>query len=402
MSATAFSFADYLRSIREQGLLRQLKEIDPTQGALVKLEGKELVNFSSNDYLGLARSPRLIGAMHNAVDKYGVGSGASQLICGRSSAHVQLENSLARFLGRERVIVFSSGYLANIAVTSVLLRGRDDVVYEDRLNHASIVDSANLSNSKLKRYSHADVESLCELMTKQKTGRKLVYTDTVFSMDGDVAPLKDIAKHSAEQRALLVVDDAHGFGVLGDRGRGVLELCKLKQDDVPLLVVTFGKALGASGACIAGRKEIIEVLIQRARPFIYSTALPPAIAATVCEGLKIINDEAWRRRHLLKLIEQFSQGAAKLGLPIKHSFTPIQPVIAGDAAKTIKISNELQNQGFLLTAIRPPTVPKNTSRLRVTLTSEHSTEQVSNLLDALSSAFRKVEQPDGWHGPQTS
>lgn len=373
-----------LGHINDVGLFRERREIESPQGAVVTVDNKRLVNFCSNDYLGFANDDRLIRAFQQAVEKVGVGSGASQLVCGRSSVHADLEGELARITGRDRAVVFSSGYLANLSLARTLCPGRTDLIVADRLSHASMIDAAQLSPALFKRYRHADPAALAQQLNKWGQKRKLVLTESVFSMDGDVAPLPDIVKICHQASACLVVDDAHGFGVLGKHGRGALEYFDLAQDDVPLLMATFGKALGVFGAFIAGQQQLIELLIQRARSYIYTTALPPALAATALKSLRLLEDEPWRREHLQTLIKRFQEGAAQLGLPILPSSTPIQPLMVGSASAAVTLSDKLFRRGFFISAIRPPTVPNNTARLRITLTAAHTEQQIDHLLDALT------------------
>ena len=369
--------------IRGAGLFRKRRVIKSPQGAVVTVDNQRLVNFCSNDYLGFANDARLIRALQQAAETYGVGSGASQLVCGRSSMHAELETELARITGRDRAVVFSSGYLANLSLAMTLCPGRTDLIVADRLSHASMIDAARLSPAVFKRYRHADPVSLEQQLNKWGQKRKLVLTDSIFSMDGDVAPLPDIVKVCRQARACLVVDDAHGFGVLGKSGRGALEYFDLGQEDVPLLMATFGKALGVFGAFIAGQTQLIELLIQRARTYIYTTALPPALAATALMSLRLLDDEPWRREHLQSLIKRFQEGAVQLGLPVLPSSTPIQPLMVGSASAAVKLSDKLFRQGFFISAIRPPSVPNNTARLRITLSAAHTEEQIDHLLDAL-------------------
>ena len=383
--STVINFKSVLQSIKTRGLFRSLKEVQGPQGSVVRISGRDLVNFCSNDYLGLAGDRRLISAMQRAVERYGVGSGASPLVCGRSEAHALLEQRLAQVSGRDRALVFASGYQANLAVVTALGPGRDGTVVEDRLSHASLIDGAVLSRARLVRFQHRDCASLEQRLQENGT-KKLVLTDSVFSMDGDIAPLPAIAALCNKYQALLAVDDAHGFGVLGDHGMGALALFGLHQAEVPILILTFGKAAGVSGACVAGPADIIEMLIQKARPYIYSTAIPPALAATVTASIEIIKSADDRRSHLSNLINIFRRGVAQLSLPVAESITPIQPLIVGSNAEALRVSEELYARGFLVAAIRPPTVPANSSRLRITLTAAHSETQVKLLLDALQAA----------------
>lgn len=371
-----------IKALSQNDLMRARHAHDTPQGPVIRLDGKNLVNFCSNDYLGLANHPSLVAAMKEGLDRYGVGSGASQLICGYTTAHERLEECLCEFTNRESAILFSSGYLANLAIVNTLL-DRHDTVIGDKLNHASMIDAAKLSRASFRRYLHADINSLCSLL-RGSTGKKMVMTDGVFSMDGDIAPLPELAKTCMEVSAWLVVDDAHGFGVLGENGGGIVEQSGLSTKEIPILMATFGKALGTSGAFIAGDKEVMDLFVQSARTLIYTTASPPALAYATIRALKIIREESWRREHLQKLIGRFTNGAKQLSLPVMNSSTAIQPLLIGSAGKTLNTSKKLFEKGFCVTAIRPPTVPRGTSRLRITLTAAHSEEQVDRLLDALS------------------
>jgi len=379
-----------LAQIKARGLWRQRRTLEGAQGPTVRLQDREVLNFCSNDYLGLANDPRLIRTLKKSAQRYGVGSGSSQLICGRSRALAELEAFVADYTGRDKALVFSSGYLANLAIINTLAASRHDLVLQDKLNHASAIDAAILSRAKLKRYAHVDIPSLNHGL-RFPARNKLVFTEGVFSMDGDIAPLPGIVSASRENRALLLVDDAHGFAVLGASGGGSLEHFNLKQQEAPVLMATFGKALGGAGAFIAGDEAIMDFLLQKARPLIYSTALPAALAATNQEALKIAASDGGRREKLFALIKRFKQGARELSLPLKESATPIQPLMTGAAETAARISDLLLAQGVLIGAIRPPTVPVNSSRLRVTFSSAHTEEQVDCLLERLASVLRQVE-----------
>lgn len=374
-----------LDELSQQGLYRSRRIVESPQGIHLICDGKSVVNFCSNDYLGLANHPDVINAFKSAADKYGVGSGSAHLICGHSRAHHALEEELAAFTGRDRALLFSTGYMANMGAISALV-GRGDTVLEDRLNHASLLDGGLLSGARFKRYAHADSDHLDELLAKAE-GDKLMVTDGVFSMDGDAAPLRMLSALARKHSAWLMVDDAHGLGVMGDNGGGILEQTGLSQDDVQVLVGTLGKAFGTFGAFVAGSEELVETLIQKARPFIYTTALPPAIAEATRTSLKIIQAESWRREKLKKLVGHFREGAGQLGLPLMSSCSPIQPILVGQSGQAVAVSNALFNQGFLVSAIRPPTVPVNAARLRVTFSAMHEELQIDQLLDALAKAI---------------
>ncbi|MBL6986529.1 MAG: 8-amino-7-oxononanoate synthase [Methylobacter sp.] len=374
-----------LDDIARQGLYRSRRVIASPQGINLEIDGKQLVNFCSNDYLGLANHPDVLDAFKAGVDQYGVGSGSAHLICGHSAAHHALEEELAAFTGRDRALLFSTGYMANIGVISALL-GRSDAVFEDRLNHASLLDGGLLSGARFKRYAHADAADL-ETNLNKAAGRKLIVTDGVFSMDGDFAPLDELALSAKKHDAWLMVDDAHGLGVIGERGGGIVEHYRLSQDDVPALMGTLGKGFGTFGAFVAGSEALIETLIQKARTYIYTTALPAAVAEATRAGLKIVIEESWRRDKLKQLSEQFKQGAEQLGLTLMPSLSAIQPILIGDSQTAVAISNTLANAGFLVSAIRPPTVPQGGARLRVTFSALHEQRHVEQLLDALDKAM---------------
>jgi 8-amino-7-oxononanoate synthase len=367
---------------KQQNLFRERNTLDSRQGPVVEIDGHDLINFCSNDYLGLAKHPEVISAFKTSADQFGVGSGASSLVCGRSDLHQQLEEKLADKTGREAALIFPSGYMANLAVATTFA-GRTDAMFLDRLAHASLVDAARLSGGKLHRYEHADHEALDLALKKSNAKMKLVLTDSVFSMDGDKAPIKDLIKVCRQNDAVLAVDDAHGFAVLGKSGGGLLEEKNIPAKDVPILVATFGKALGTSGAFIAADKIIIEALIQFARTYIYTTALAPAIAGATIASLEVLENESWRRETLSGLIKYFCSGASDLGLNILSSETAIQPLMIGDSENAVRISNKLFDEGLLVSAIRPPTVADGSARLRITLTAAHTKEQVDHLLEAL-------------------
>jgi 8-amino-7-oxononanoate synthase len=385
-----------LQAIATAGLYRSRRVIDSPQGIYLQLEGRSIVNFCSNDYLGLANHPDVVSAFKAGVDRYGVGSGSAHLICGHSRAHHALEEELAAFTDRDRALLFSTGYMANVGVMCALL-GRGDAVFEDRLNHASLLDGGLMSGARFKRYAHADVEQLKQQLARS-TGHKLIVTDGVFSMDGDFAPLKALAALAESATIGLMVDDAHGLGVLGDNGGGLLECLGLTQDDVPILMGTLGKSFGTFGAFIAGSDDLIETLIQKARTYIYTTALPAAVAEATRASLKRVIADNWRRERLRNLAGRFRRGAEQLGLECCQSsgdpfvqneslLSAIQPIIIGDSQRTVEISTRLLNAGFLVSAIRPPTVPKGSSRLRVTLSALHEEQHIDQLLTALDQAI---------------
>lgn len=377
-----FSLKAGLERIEAAGLRRTRQALDSAQGATVTVQGRRLSNFCSNDYLALAQDSRLAAALRDGLAAYGLGSGASPLVCGRSRAHAELEEAVAAHLGRARALLFSSGYLANLAVISAFASRRDDIIAMDKANHASLVDGALLARGRLRRYARHDLAGLERLCAGG--GRVLVATDSVFSMDGSLAALPSIAAVCARRGAWLVVDDAHGFGVLGPRGGGALEHFGLDEDQAPLTTATFGKACGVMGAFAAGAADAVETLVQRGRSYMYSTAMPPALAVAARQALAIVERETWRREKLQALTRRFTRGAKQLDLPLLPSATPIQGFIVGDAEAALRCSQRALARGLLLSAIRSPTVPKNTERLRITLTAGHSEEQVDRLLDTLA------------------
>jgi len=364
---------------------RTVEDFGDFQGAEVVVDGRRLVNFCGNDYLGLARHPELIAAFRRAAATYGVGSGASHLVSGHGREHERLEEDLARFVGRERALLVSTGYMANLAAVTALV-GRGDLLLLDRLSHASLIDAALLSRGRLRRYPHADAAAAERWLTAESAHARvrLVATDGVFSMDGDIAPVAELASAAARHGAWLLVDDAHALGVLGASGRGTLEHLGLAAGAVPLLVGTFGKAFGTFGAFIAGAREVIELIVQRARSYIYTTAAPQALAAATRAALAVTEREPWRRERVLALTERFRRAAHELRLPLVDSPTPIQPVVLGSAQAALEASRRLLERGFWVAAIRPPTVPRHTSRLRITLSAAHTDAEVDALLEALS------------------
>jgi 8-amino-7-oxononanoate synthase len=351
--------------------------------------GRELIDFSSNDYLGLARHPALKSAMSECATRVGAGSGASHLVSGHGREHALLEEELAAFTGRERALLFSSGYMANLAVM-VVLAGRGERVLLDRLCHASLIDGARLSGAAFTRYAHADAHAAAELAAADPDHTVLIATDGVFSMDGDVAPLAELARTARAHDAWLVVDDAHGLGVLGATGRGALQTFGLGAEDVPVLVGTLGKAFGSYGAFVAGSAALIELLIQKARTYIYTTALPQPVAAATREALRISQSEGWRRERVAALTARFRRAAAAAGVPLNASTTPIQPIVVADAATALAAQRTLEDAGFWVVAIRPPTVPKGAARLRVTLSATHTEEEVDGLVAHLARACARV------------
>jgi 8-amino-7-oxononanoate synthase len=371
---------------KAQNLYRTRRTLQTEQGAHVVVDGRSCLNFCSNDYLGLAAHPRIREAVVDAVNRYGVGSGAAHLVCGHSELHHELELQLALFCGRERALLFSTGYMANLAAVTALV-GDKDAVFEDRLNHASLLDAGLLSGARFQRYLHNDLANLESRLARSDAIKKLIVVDGVFSMDGDTADLPGLAALAKRYDAWLMVDDAHGFGVLGAGGAGTPQHFGLDTDDVPVLMGTLGKAAGSFGAFIAGSELLIETLIQFARPYIYTTALPPSVAAASLASLAVQREEGWRRDHLQTLINYFRHGASSSGLDLMPSSSAIQPLLVGDAARALAISEKLLESDILVSAIRPPTVPAGTARLRITLTAAHSTADIDRLLDVLLRAI---------------
>lgn len=372
-------------------LQRRLRVIERAEGPYVESNGRRLLAFCTNDYLGLAQDPRLVAALKEAVDASGVGSGSAHLICGHRREHAALEEALADWTGRERALLFSTGYMANLGVMQTLLQ-RGELCVQDKLNHACLLDGAQLADAILKRYPHADVEAAARQLRSDIEGCALLATDGVFSMDGDIAPLRELATLCAKNGATLLVDDAHGLGVLGAAGAGSVAETDLSERDVPVLMATLGKALGCSGAFVAGSAALIDGLLQFARTYIYTTAMPPALAAATLCAVTIARNESWRREKLNVLIQRFRRGAEQLGLPLMPSRTPIQPLLLGDARRALEASRTLEAQGLLAMAIRPPTVPPGQSRLRITLSAAHEDAHVDQLLDALAS-LRLADAP---------
>ena len=364
-----------LEKRKQNNLYRTRITVDSGCSENLSVKGRSLHNFCSNDYLGLADNQTIANAFKQGIETYGVGSGASHLISGHSKAHHELEEQLAEFTGRPKALLFSSGYMANMGVIGALV-GRSDLVLEDYLNHASLLDGGLLSRAKFKRYKHSNAEDLQQKLALSNAPRKLIVTDGVFSMDGDLAPLADLAPVAEKNNAWLMVDDAHGFGVLGKTGAGLVEQLNLGMDEVPVLMGTLGKAFGTYGAFVAGSEALIETLVQFSRSYIYTTAPPPAVAVATQASLKLVKSEQWRRDKLNQLIKRFRQGAEQIGLNLLASSTPIQPILVGSDEKLLNINNNLIEQGFMVGAIRPPTVPEGTGRLRVTLCANHSEQQV--------------------------
>ncbi|WP_040259737.1 8-amino-7-oxononanoate synthase [Pseudomonas massiliensis] len=378
----AFDLQARLAQRRAESLYRQRPTLESPQGPDVVVDGQRLLAFCSNDYLGLGNHPEVIKAWRDGAERWGVGAGASHLVIGHSAPHHALEEALAELTGRPRALLFSTGYMANLGAVTALV-GKGDSVFEDRLNHASLLDAGLLSGARFSRYLHNDPVSLASRLTSAQ-GDALVITDGVFSMDGNLADLPALAEVARARRAWLMVDDAHGVGVLGAQGGGIVEHFGLGLEEVPVLVGTLGKAFGTAGAFVAGSEALVECLIQFARPYIYTTGQPPALACATLKSLELARRETWRRAHLAVLVEQFRSGAEALGLDLMPSHTPIQPIVVGSSERAMAWSGRLRERGLLVTAIRPPTVPAGSARLRVTLSAAHSQAQVARLLEGLA------------------
>lgn len=378
----------FLADREQQGLYRQCRTIQAVDGVTVVVDGEKRLNFCSNDYLGLSQHPLVKASFQQAACDYPVGSGSAHLICGHTQAHEELEDALAAFTGRDRALLFSTGYMANIGVISALCEAGDQVL-QDRLNHASLLDGALLSKARLQRFRHRDMADLSSRLGGIK-GDALIVTDGVFSMDGDIAPLTEMAHLARQHSVQLMVDDAHGMAVLGANGAGTLEYFGLSQQDVPILMGTLGKGFGTFGAFVAGSETLIEYLIQAARSYVYTTAMPAALCVATLASLQLVQGETGTqlRAGLQRNIHHFKAGAKQLSLPLMPSDSAIQPLLIGDSRQALSVSQHLWEQGFWISAIRPPTVPEGQARLRLTLSALHQTDQIDALLDALSNAWQ--------------
>ena len=371
-----------LQTRSDAHLTRHRHTLQSPQGAHIVVDGQKLINFCSNDYLGLANHAKMREAFIQAAKVYGVGGGASHLVCGHTCEHHKLEELFAERSGRDRALLFSTGFMANMGILTALL-DKSDAVFEDKLNHASLLDGGLMSGAKFQRFLHNDMTSLQKRLDKTDARRKLICVDGVFSMDGDKAPVKDLASIAKKNNAVLMVDDAHGIGTLGKTGMGLCEEQGLSQEDVPILMVTLGKALGSFGALVAGSDTLIDTLIQFSRPYIYTTAMPPAVAAASSQALLLLEEENWRQEHLQNLIDYFCLEAKLIGLPLMPSATAIQPLLLGSEITALHWQQALKDAGLWVSAIRPPTVAKGTARLRITLTAGHNKDDVNKLLSAL-------------------
>lgn len=397
---------DELDTRAAQGLLRHYRILQSAQGVRIRVDDKPVLSFASNDYLGLASHPQLLAVLQEGMEQFGLGAGASHLVSGHFSMHDELQQALAVFVGKPAALLFSSGYLANLGVVQALV-GRKDSIFADRLNHASLNDAMLLSRAQVQRYRHNDMAHLEQLLSQPKRGRKLVITDAVFSMDGDLAPLPELLALCEQFDAWLLVDDAHGFGILGEHGRGSLfhhddpvrkissfcleggsraPVCRNAADlSSPRIIymATLGKAAGVSGAFIAAEQVVIDTLVQTARSYIYTTASPPALSGVLLASLRLLQKEEWRRVQLRKLVAQLRAGLRATPWGQMHSETPIQPLLVGKNNLAVALSDELYKRGIWVPAIRPPTVPQGTARLRISLSAAHSEQDVAQLISIL-------------------
>ena len=368
------------------GLLRQRRMLQSPQGPHITVDGKSCLSFCSNDYLGLANHPQLIAALQQGAQQHGVGAGAAHLVSGHGETHHQLEHELAAFVGKPAALLFSTGYMANLGVVQALV-GKGDAVFADKFNHASLNDAMLLSRANVKRYRHNDVAQLAQFMEQAGGGRKLVITDAVFSMDGDLAPLPELLALCEQHDAWLLIDDAHGFGVLGAQGRGSLAHFGIASERV-ICMATLGKAAGVFGAFVAAEQAVIDTLVNHARSYVYTTATPPALASALLESLRQIEQGDGLRGHLQRLIAQLRSGLRGLPWHLMPSSTAIQPLLVGDNRAALDLSEQLRERGIWVAAIRPPTVPQGTARLRITLSAAHNTSEVTRLIDALHELAR--------------
>ena len=376
-----------LDALRNHRLFRSRRVVESPQDREIVVDGRTLLNFSSNDYLGLASDPRIAQAFQDGIRTWGTGSGASHLISGHTAAHHALEEELAAFVERPRALLYGSGYTANVGVINALL-SIGDQVFEDRLNHASLLDGGWISRADFHWFEHRDIQQL-RCIVAERTNlpcRRLIVSDGVFSMDGDQCHLDELIALAQGTDSWLQIDDAHGIGVYGEHGKGTVDPAHYSTQDVPVLIGTLGKSFGTAGAFVAGEEALIETLIQKSRNYIFTTAMPAALACATSRSLEIVKNESWRRDRLNSLVRRFQDGVRTLNLPVPESNSPIQPLVLGDTDTTLSVSRSLEDQGCFVVPIRPPTVPVDTSRLRITFTAAHSHEDVDRLLEALGSA----------------
>jgi 8-amino-7-oxononanoate synthase len=383
-------FAESLAAIARENKTRSLDVNQAPQGVEIEIDNRRLLNFCSNDYLGLANHPVLIEALQEGAHRYGVGSGAAALLSGYSEAHQELAEGLARVTKRERALIFSSGYMANLGVMSGLV-ARDEKVISDQLNHASLIDGVRLSKAENVRYAHGNMLQLEAALITATPAPTWVVTDGLFSMDGDLAQLPTIAVLAKRHEAILVCDDAHGFGVLGG-GAGTVTHFNLQETDVPLLVVTFGKALGTVGAAVLGPAVLIESLLQNARTFIYDTAPSPAMSYATSRALRLVTEDASFRERLFSNIRYFHAALRATGIPVPSGEGPIQILLIGEEATALKVAAGLRAKGLYVRAIRPPTVPKGTARLRICISAAHERQHLDRLVEGLG-GYRDLFRP---------
>lgn len=373
-----------ISDLTERNLLRTLDERRSRQGGRIELDGRELINFCSNDYLGMSSDEAVIQRVSEEVKKFGVGSGSASLLSGRSSLHAELENELARFAGSESALIFSSGYLANTGAIPALT-DRKDFIFHDKLNHASLIDGVLASKAAQKRYPHGKTPDFSGI---QDVDVKMLVTESVFSMDGDLIDLSSLLGKVIQNESVLYVDDAHGFGIVGDgKGAAGILSCGSQLSSSVLVMITFGKALGSMGAAILGSNEVIDFLVQKARTYIYDTAIPPLCVAAALESLTLLEACPKRRQSLFENIRFFRRVAIDAGIQLQDSDSPIQPIIFGSEEKTIAVANYLMKRGFYVRPIRPPTVPPGTSRIRLTITSSHNHDDILSLIQAIKDAL---------------
>lgn len=373
-----------------EGLGRRLRTVEACAGARVVVEGRELLGFAGNDYLGLAAHPAVRSALIDGAHRYGVGATGAHLLGGHRAPHAELEATLAEWTGREAALLFSTGWMANLGVIATLL-GEGELCVQDRLNHACLIDGARLVGAELRRYPHRDPDGAARRLRARPGVPALLATDGVFSMDGDLAPLLELAELARTEGATLHVDDAHGLGVLGPDGAGSVAAAGLGQREVPVLMATLGKALGTAGAFVAGSRVLIDALVQFARAHVYTTAMPPALACATLAAVRVARMEPWRREQLARLVRHFRAGARSRNLPLAESMTPIQPILVGDARIATRLATMLGERGFFVPAIRPPTVPAGSARLRITLSALHTESDIEALLDALAGAWSSID-----------
>lgn len=377
-------FAALQRELDERaalGLLRSRRTLDTPQSPHIVVDGKPYLAFCSNDYLGLANHPQLASALQQGVQQWGVGAGAAHLVSGHFEPHHQLEQQLAAFVGKPAALLFSTGYMANLGVVQALA-GKGDTVFADKLNHASLNDAMLLSRAEVKRYRHGDIAQMANLLEQTHSGRKLIITDAVFSMDGDIAPLRELLALCEQHDAWLYVDDAHGFGVLGEQGRGSLAHFGIASERI-VYMATLGKAAGVSGAFVAAEQVVVDTLVNHSHSYVYTTATPPALSVALAQSLQLIAQGDARRTHLQKLVTQLRNGLCDLPCQLMPSDIAIQPLLIGDNQQALKLSEGLRSRGIWVAAIRPPTVPQGTARLRITLSAAHTEDDVERLIGAL-------------------